>query len=49
VRPDGNPDAGAPVLDPAGPAHEVVRSLSCEDFGARAMRVAPGGRLIPSV
>jgi hypothetical protein len=41
--------AGAPVLDPAGHAHEVVRSLSREDFGPRAMRVAPGGRLIPPV
>ena len=41
--------AGAPVLDPAGGAHDVVRTLSQEDFGARAIRVAPDGRLMPPV
>lgn len=41
--------AGAPVLDPAGDAHDIVRNLSREDFGPRAMRLAPNGRLVPPV
>ncbi|MDQ3865888.1 MAG: CapA family protein, partial [Actinomycetota bacterium] len=41
--------AGSPVFDPAGKAHEVVRSLSREDFGPGAVGVAPSGRLIPPV
>ena len=39
--------SGAPVLDPARGAYGVVRSLSRDDFGSRAMRVAPTGRLFP--
>ncbi len=39
--------AGEAVLDPAGAAHDVVRTLSREDFGPRGIRVAPGGRLLP--
>jgi hypothetical protein len=37
--------AGLPALDPAEEAHGVVRSLSRDDFGARAVRIAPDGIL----
>ena len=38
---------GVPELDPSEAAHGVVRQLSKEDFGARAMRVSTSGELIP--
>jgi poly-gamma-glutamate capsule biosynthesis protein CapA/YwtB (metallophosphatase superfamily) len=38
---------GIPVLDPSESAHGLVRTLSREDFGRRAARVTPVGRLLP--
>jgi poly-gamma-glutamate capsule biosynthesis protein CapA/YwtB (metallophosphatase superfamily) len=38
---------GIPRRDPAGAAHEIVRRLSREDFGRRAMRVTRRGELLP--
>jgi hypothetical protein len=38
---------GTPVRDPAEAAHGVVRKLSAADFGARAVRVSPTGKLRP--
>jgi hypothetical protein len=40
-------DPGIPELDPAEAAHGVVRELSREDFGRRAVRVSPAGELLP--
>ncbi len=37
--------AGVPAIDPAEAAHGVVRTLSREDFGARAVRVSRDGIL----
>ena len=37
--------AGLPALDPAEEAHGLVRSLSRDDFGARAVRISPDGIL----
>ncbi len=37
--------AGVPALDPAESAHGIVRTLSKEDFGARAVKVSPNGTL----
>jgi len=37
--------AGLPAIDPAEAAHGVVRTLSREDFGARAVRVSSDGIL----
>jgi hypothetical protein len=37
--------AGIPALDPAETAHGIVRSLSKEDFGARAVTVSTNGDL----
>ncbi len=37
--------AGLPALDPAEEAHGVVRSLSRDDFGARAVKISPDGIL----
>jgi hypothetical protein len=37
--------AGLPALDPAEDAHGVVRSLSRDDFGARAVKISPDGIL----
>jgi hypothetical protein len=37
--------AGMPALDPTEAAHGVVRSLSREDFGARAVKISPDGVL----
>jgi Bacterial capsule synthesis protein PGA_cap len=37
--------AGLPALDPAEEAHGVVRGLSRDDFGARAVKIAPDGIL----
>lgn len=37
--------AGVPALDPAESAHGIVRTLSREDFGARAVKVSPNGGL----
>ena len=39
--------AGAAVRDPAERAHGVVRGLSKQDFGARAIRVSETGALSP--
>ncbi len=36
---------GIPALDPATSAHGIVRTLSREDFGARAVKVSPNGAL----
>ena len=36
---------GVPALDPSEAAHGVVRTLSREDFGARAVKVSPEGLL----
>ncbi|MSO94601.1 MAG: CapA family protein [Thermoleophilia bacterium] len=36
-------EPGLPVFDPDGAAHQTVRSLSRADFGARAVRLSPGG------
>jgi Bacterial capsule synthesis protein PGA_cap len=38
---------GVPALDPAEAAHGIVRTLSREDFGQRAMQVTTTGRLRP--
>ncbi len=38
---------GVPVLDPAEQAHGIVRELSREDFGERAIRVRRTGVLVP--
>ena len=35
--------AGLPALDPAETAHGIVRTLSKEDFGARAVKVSANG------
>ena len=35
--------AGVPALDPAESAHGIVRTLSQEDFGARAVKVSANG------
>jgi hypothetical protein len=40
-------DPGIPELDPAEAAHGVVRELSREDFGRRAVRVTTAGELLP--
>jgi hypothetical protein len=40
-------DPGVPEPDPAEAAHRLVRDLSKEDFGRRAVRVSPAGELIP--
>ena len=40
-------DPGIPEPDPAEAAHGVVRELSKEDFGRRAVRVAADGELLP--
>jgi hypothetical protein len=37
--------AGVPALDPAETAHGIVRTLSKDDFGARAVKVSPSGGL----
>jgi len=37
--------AGVPALDPAESAHGIVRTLSKEDFGARAVKVSSSGAL----
>ncbi len=37
--------AGVPALDPAEAAHGIVRTLSKQDFGARAVRVTTTGEL----
>jgi hypothetical protein len=37
---------GIPALDPSESAHGIVRTLSRQDFGARAVRVTPAGRLL---
>ncbi len=37
--------AGLPALDPSEAAHGVVRSLSREDFGARAVKISADGIL----
>jgi hypothetical protein len=37
--------AGIPALDPAESAHGIVRTLSREDFGSRAVKVATNGTL----
>lgn len=37
--------AGVPALDPAESAHGIVRTLSKEDFGPRAVKVSPNGGL----
>jgi Bacterial capsule synthesis protein PGA_cap len=39
--------AGAAVRDPAERAHGLVRELSQQDFGGRAIRVSPAGELMP--
>jgi hypothetical protein len=39
--------AGAAVRDPAERAHGLVRELSQQDFGGRAIRVSPTGELTP--
>ena len=36
---------GMPALDPAESAHGIVRTLSKEDFGARAVKVSSSGQL----
>ena len=36
---------GLPALDPAESAHGIVRTLSKQDFGARAVKVSPSGTL----
>jgi hypothetical protein len=38
---------GIPRPDPSGAAHRIVRTLSKEDFGRRAMRVSRTGVLRP--
>jgi len=37
---------GLPALDPAETAHGMVRTLSKQDFGARAVKVSSSGQLI---
>jgi hypothetical protein len=37
--------AGIPALDPSGAARRLVRSLSRQDLGSRAVTVSPTGRL----
>ena len=37
--------AGVPALDPAEAAHGVVRTLSRQDFGARAVKISSDGIL----
>ena len=36
---------GVPALDPAEAAHGIVRTLSRQDFGARAVKISPDGVL----
>ena len=36
---------GVPAIDPTERAHGIVRTLSQEDFGARAVKVSPNGGL----
>jgi hypothetical protein len=36
---------GVPAIDPTESAHGIVRTLSQEDFGARAVKVSPNGGL----
>ena len=36
---------GVPAIDPTESAHGIVRTLSKEDFGARAVKVSPNGGL----
>ena len=38
-------DAGMPVPDPAGTGAGLIAQLSRDDLGARAVRVAPAGRI----
>jgi len=37
--------AGVPAIDPAESAHGIVRTLSREDFGARAVKISANGTL----
>ena len=37
--------AGVPALDPAESAHGIVRKLSKDDFGPRAVKIASTGEL----
>jgi hypothetical protein len=37
--------AGTPAIDPAETAHGIVRTLSKEDFGGRAVKVSSNGDL----
>jgi hypothetical protein len=37
--------AGLPAIDPSEAAHGVVRELSGEDFGPRAVKISPDGIL----
>jgi hypothetical protein len=37
--------AGLPAIDPAEAAHGAVRTLSREDFGARAVKISRDGIL----
>jgi Bacterial capsule synthesis protein PGA_cap len=37
--------AGVPALDPSEAAHGMVRTLSRQDFGPRAVRISPDGIL----
>ena len=37
--------AGVPALDPAESAHGIVRTLSRQDFGARAVKISANGNL----
>jgi len=37
--------AGLPAIDPSEAAHGVVRELSAEDFGPRAVKISPDGIL----
>jgi len=39
---------GVPELDPTEAAHGVVRQLSKQDFGARAVRISSSGELLPA-
>lgn len=39
-------DEGQPVPDPEGAGAEMVDSLSGEDFGASAVSIGPGGRIL---
>jgi poly-gamma-glutamate capsule biosynthesis protein CapA/YwtB (metallophosphatase superfamily) len=39
--------AGRPTLDPSEAAHGVIRERSRQEFGARAVRIAPSGLVLP--